>query len=186
MGLLIAGLLLWYAGHLFGRVAPEMRAGMTARMGEGSKGVFAGVLLLAVILMIAGFRGSYFYPIYTPPSWATHVNNLLMFVAVVLFGLGNSKGRARSWFRHPMLLGMFTWAVAHLMVNGDLMSVILFGGMLIWSVLEIALINRMQPEWQRPEPGAAKGDVRLLLISAVIYAVIAGVHTWLGYWPFGG
>ncbi|MEO0912986.1 MAG: NnrU family protein, partial [Pseudomonadota bacterium] len=127
MVLLIAGMVLWWGAHVFKRLAPEARAGLQARMGDGSKGVFALLILLSVVLMVLGYRAADFVAVYTPPGWATHLNNLLMFGAIALFGMGNSKGRARSWFRHPMLMGLATWAVAHLLVNGDLASLVLFG-----------------------------------------------------------
>ncbi|MEM9430553.1 MAG: NnrU family protein, partial [Pseudomonadota bacterium] len=99
--------------------------------------------------------------------------------------LANSKGRARSFFRHPMLLGFATWTVAHLIVNGDTASVVMFGGLLLWAVASIVLINMREDAWVRPVPGSIMGDVRLVLITLALYAVVAGIHTWLGVWPFG-
>jgi uncharacterized membrane protein len=184
MLLLILGLALWWAAHLLKRVAPARRAALEARFGKGAKGVVAAAIGLGVILMIVGFRGSDFAPVYTPPPWTVHVNNLLMICAVVLMGMGQSKGRARSWLRHPMLTGVLVWAVAHLLVNGDLASLVLFGGMGLWALVSIPLINAQDGPWHRPEPGPVSGDVRLVLISLAVFAVITTIHTLLGYWPF--
>ncbi|MHA3914053.1 NnrU family protein [Halovulum sp. GXIMD14793] len=186
MGLLIAGLALWIAAHVFKRLAPGARAALQEKLGDGSKGIVALVLLISVVLMVIGFRGSDFEPVYDPPSWGTHLNNLLMVIAVILMGMGSSKGRMRSWLRHPMLTGVMVWAAAHLLVNGDLSSVILFATIGAWALAEIVLINAREPVWDRPAPGPAAGDIRLLVISAVVFAVIAFIHNWLGYWPFGG
>jgi uncharacterized membrane protein len=113
-----------------------------------------------------------------------HLNNLLMLAAVALMGMGRSRGRARAWLRHPMLTGVTVWAVAHLLVNGDRASLVLFGGLGLWAVAAMALINAREPHWTRPEPGPASGDLRLAVITVVAFAAIAGIHTWLGYWPF--
>ena len=76
------------------------------------------------------------------------------------------------------------WAVAHLLVNGDRASLVLFGWMGLWAVAEMALINAREPAWVRPAPGTVAGDVRLVVITLVVFAVIVAVHTWLGYPPF--
>ena len=185
MTLLILGLVLWTAAHLFKRAAPDARAGVTARLGAGpSRGVMALLILAGLILIIVGYRGAPFVPVYDPPAWGVHLNNLAMFLAVALMGAGQSKGHARSWLRHPMLTGVLVWAFAHLVVNGDEASLILFGWMAAWALASMAVINAREPVWVRPAPGPWSGDVRLLAIAAVLYALIATVHTWLGYWPF--
>jgi uncharacterized membrane protein len=182
MTLLIFGILLYVAGHFFKRVLPGVHAGL----GPAGKGVSAVTILGGVVLMVIGYRGADFVPVYDAPDWGRHLNNLLMFFAVMLFGLGSSKSPMRSWMRHPMLTGGIVWAVAHLMVNGDLASVLLFGAIGIWAMVEIMVINRADPDYVAFEGGTTAGTVRLVLISAVVYAVIAAVHTWLGYYPFPG
>ena len=186
MTLLILGLLIWIAAHFFKRVAPAGRAAMQERMGDASKGVFAAAILLGLALMVIGFRGADFVYVWEPPSFFRHINNLLMLLAVALFGLGSSKSRWRGTLRHPMLTGAAVWAVAHLMVNGDLASIVLFGGILIWALAEMQLINRAEPNWERPEPGTRAGDLRLGIITFVIFVVVGLIHTLLGYPPFGG
>jgi uncharacterized membrane protein len=158
---------------------------VTVRLGKGpSRGVIAGVIALGLILMVIGYRAAPFTAVYDPPAWTIHLNNLLMLAAVALFGMGRSKGRARSWLRHPMLTGVIVWAVAHLLVNGDLASLVLFGGLGIWAVASMVMINAATGPWQRPAPGPASGDIRLAVITLAVFAVIAAIHTWLGYWPF--
>ena len=180
MTLLILGLVLWVLAHLFKRLAPEPRE----KMGDAGKGVVAVGVLAGLVLMIIGYRRADTEFLYALPDWTRHLNNLLMYFAVVLFGMGGSKGRMRSWMRHPMLTGVIVWAVAHLLVNGDSASVILFGGLAVWAIAETLIINAKAGPWQRPEPGPVSGDIRLLIIAAVLYAIIAAIHNWLGYWPF--
>lgn len=184
--LLILGVALWWGAHVLKRVAPGLRNELDIRMGDASKGLIAGLIVLSVILMVIGYRGADFIPIYTPPSWAVHLNNLLMLGAVVLFGMGSSKGRARSWLRHPMLTGLLVWAIAHLLVNGDLASLILFGGLGVWAPVSMMIVNRARPDWKRPEPGPLAGDIKLAVISVVVFIVIGTIHSLLGPWPFPG
>ena len=183
---LISGLVLWTLAHIFKRVVPGPRATLQTRMGDASKGIFAVTILAALVIIIIGFRSAPIIPVYEPPTFLRHVNNLLMLGAVALFGLGSSKSRFRGALRHPMLTGAAVWAVAHLLANGDLASVFLFGWMLLWAIVQIRLINKSEPSYTPPEPGTAAGDLRLGVITLVIFAAIAGVHTWLGYFPFGG
>ncbi|MEL6677534.1 MAG: NnrU family protein [Pseudomonadota bacterium] len=185
MTLLILGVALWWGAHVFKRLAPAPRAALQERLGDGSKGVFAVLLLGSIVLMTIGYRQAEFVNVWFPPAWTTHLNNLLMLFAVLLFGLSSSKGRSRAWLRHPMLLGFITWAVAHLLVNGDLASVVLFGGLGMWAVLSIFLINAQDGAWNRPEPGPIKGDIRVMVISLVVFLVIAGIHA-IFVWPFPG
>jgi uncharacterized membrane protein len=182
IGLLVLGLLIWVGAHIFKRVAPEQRAAM----GEKGKGVVAIALFISLGLMIVGYRGAEFINVWYPPSFMTHINNLLMLVAIFVFGMSATTGRLRGKMRHPQLTSVKIWAVAHLLVNGDLASIILFGGMLAWAVLEVILINKAVPVWDRPQPGEAKRDIILVVITLVVYVVVALIHMWLGVSPFGG
>ena len=185
MALLILGLLLWVAAHFFKRVAVGPRRVMQDRMGEASKGVIAAILLLSVVLMVIGYRNAFGEFYWGRTAAMTGINNLLMLVSVALFGLGSSKSRLRSKMRYPMLTGVVVWAVAHLLVNGDTASFILFGGLAIWALAEMVVINRAEPEYVPYEGGSVAGDIRLVVISLVVYAVISAIHIWLGYNPFG-
>lgn len=185
MTLLLLGLLIWMAAHLFKRAAPSSHGRMIAALGPGpSRGIMAGLIGLGLILIIIGFRRAPYEPVYDPPVWGIHLNNLLMLFAVGFFGLSHSKGRLRSKFRHPMLTGVLVWAFAHLLVNGDEASILLFGGMGLWALTSMVLINAREAGWSAPAPGPASADLRLLVITIVLYGVIAAIHTFLGYWPF--
>lgn len=178
--LLVVGVLLWWGAHLFKRIMPDARA----RMGDPGKGYVAIGLLISVVVMVVGYRIAPFTPVYTPPAWGQHANNLLMLIAVILFGMGSSKGYAKTWLRHPMLTGFLLWAVAHLLANGDMASVILFGGLGLWAPVAMVLVNRARGPWTPPAPGTVWGDIRLVAISLVVFAIIGFVHEWLGPAPF--
>lgn len=182
MTLLILGVLLWAASHLLKRLAPGLRAAM----GEnGGKMVVSIASVAAIYLMVVGYRSAEVVVLWTPPAFMTHINNLLMIVAVVLLNLGSSRGVMRTKMRHPMLGSVKVWALAHLLVNGDLASIVLFGSMLAWAVLDLILINRQVPVWVRPVAGPVRNDVIYLVASSALFAAIAWLHTYLGYWPFG-
>ncbi len=180
MALLILGLALWVGAHYFKRFAPEARA----RLGEPGKGLVALGIGLGLLAMIFGYRWADFIPVWSPPAFMVHINNLLMLVAFFVYGISATKGRLRGKMRHPMLVSVKIWATAHLLVNGDLASILLFGGLLAWAVGSVILINRAEPDWQRPAPGEARKDVILVLSSIVGFAVVAAIHIWLGVWPF--
>jgi uncharacterized membrane protein len=177
--LLLAGLALWSGAHLFKRVAPVRRAGM----GDAGKGVMAVLILVSLVAMIYGYRWAPFVPIWTPPAFLVHINNLLNLLAVFVFFLGAIPGRLRTRIRHPQLIGFKTWAVAHLLVNGDLASILLFGILLAWAVVEVIRINRAEPDWTPPAPGPARNDAIWAAGSLVVFAAIVWLHGWLGPWP---
>jgi uncharacterized membrane protein len=181
MILLTLGVILWAAAHYFKRLAPDARAGM----GNKGKGLMAVAIVASLLMMILGYRAAEFIPVWTPPTWTVHLNNLLMLIAVFVYGMSATTGRLRGKMRHPQLTAVKIWAVAHLLVNGDLASIILFGGMLAWAVGSVILINRAE-DWVRPKPGAAKKDVLLVVITLVLYGVMTAIHAWLGVWPFPG
>ncbi len=182
MTLLVLGIALWVLGHFFKRLAPDLRASM----GDKGKGVSALIILSGLVLIVIGFRGAEFIPVYNPPAWGVHLNNLLMIGAVGLMGLGSSKSPLRAKLRHPMLTGVIVWAAAHLLVNGDLHSIVLFGAMAVWAIAEMLVINAREPDYTPYEGGSTAGTIRFAIISAVVFAVIAAIHAWLGYWPFPG
>jgi uncharacterized membrane protein len=182
MTLLVLGVALWSAAHLFKRLAPGARA----RMGEAGKGVVAVLVVAGVVMMVLGYRGAEVRNIWFPPVWAVHVNNTLMLVAVGLFGAAHSKSRLRAKLRHPMLMGMLVWAIAHLLVNGDLASLILFGGLGLWAVAEMLIINARDKSYAPWQGGSLAGDIRLAVITLVVFGAIAGIHAWIGPSPFPG
>ena len=183
LSLLIVGVALWAASHLFKRLAPGPRGAME----DGTAKLVVTVMsVVALILMVLGYRWAEIIPVYSPMAGMGHLTDLLMLIAFVIFGAGMSKGVLWTKIRHPMLTGVIVWSVAHLLVNGDLASLILFGGMGLWAILSMLLINAQAGAWVRPAAGAARRDLALVAIAAVMYALVAGVHIWLGHNPFVG
>ncbi|MBK5933264.1 NnrU protein [Rhodovulum imhoffii] len=184
MSLIILGVLLWSTAHLFKRLAPDARRALQDKMGNASKALFAVALAASVVLMVVGYKGNTAPILYVAPDWAVHVNNTLMLIAIALFGVGNSQSHLRGAIRHPMLIGFLLWTIAHLLVNGDLASIVLFGGLGVWALAAIVLINRQDTGYVRWTGGTLKGDLRLGLIALVLYGVATAIHWWLGVRPF--
>ena len=183
MILLVLGLALWWAAHLFKRITPGPRLAM----GEAGKGVVAVALVASVVLMVIGYRGADVVPLWEPPAFLRPVNNLLMLLAFYLYAASGMKTRITGLIRHPQLTGFKTWAVAHLLVNGDAASVVLFGGVLAWAVVTVIQINRAEPRPAPPPPPPAPlgKEVGALVGAVVVMGVVGGLHAWLGYNPFG-
>ena len=182
MTLLIAGVALWIAAHFFKRLLPGVRASM----GNAGKGLVAVLTVASIIMMVIGYRAADTTVVYTPMAGMGHLNNLLMVVSLFMFGAGTSRGWVAAKVRHPMMWGMVIWAVSHLLVNGDSASLVLFGGLTVWALVQMALVNRGEGAWDRPEVGPFSKDAKNLVIALVLYALITGVHIWLGYSPFRG
>ena len=181
MLLIILGLILWTVAHYWKRLAPNHRA----KLGDKGKGIVAGASLLAIVLIIIGYRSADFIAVWNPSSAMQHANHVLMLVAFFVFGMSATTGRLRGYLRHPMLISIKIWAIAHLLVKGDLAAIILFGGMLAWAVGSVILINKAEPNWVRPEPGNKSKDILLVLITFVTFTIAAAIHIALGVNPFG-
>ncbi|MDP6651885.1 MAG: NnrU family protein [Gammaproteobacteria bacterium] len=182
--LLIVGILLWYGAHLFKRVAPKIRKQMGDRMGDRSKGLVALPLLAGIVLMVLGYRGMDRIDLWYPPGWLIYLNNLMMLVAIYLFSPAPRKGALLNGMRHPMLIGFLLLTGAHLLVSGDLASIILFGALGIWAILEIVVINRAEPGWRPGEKGTITQDGLFFAVSVVLLVVIGYVHDLIGPSPF--
>ena len=102
------------------------------------------------------------------------------------FFASNVPNNIRRVIRHPQLTGVILWSVGHLISNGDSRSLVLFGGIGIWAVIEILLINRRDAEWIKPQPVPFPKNIVLVVIGVVAYLVLVFVHQWLfGVSPMG-
>lgn len=173
---LMLGVLMWAVVHLFPSVMPAKRNELRAQCGKKYEGVFALKLLIALALIVIGWHLAVPTPIYTPPVWGQHVTMLLVLIAVILFAAAHTKSRIRQYVRHPMLEGVAIWAVGHLFANGDSRSLVLFGGMLIWSLVNQFTINQRDGTWVKPEAGSMSREAMLLIASIVIYGVLMFLH----------
>lgn len=182
MLLLILGVALWWAAHLYKRMAPASRAAM------GNKGrvIVAGLLIVSIVLMVIGYKRADGAVFWGPAPALVGINNLAVLVGFYLFAASGMKTRVTAYTRHPMLWGFVLWAAAHLLVNGDVPSFVLFGGLMAWAFAEMAIINRASP-WIRPAgPFPARKEAMAAVGAVVVMLLVGAIHAWLGPNPFGG
>lgn len=186
MLLLILGLVIWTAAHFLRSLAPDFRASMQKRFGEGSKLIIGVVVLASLVFMVLGYKNAAYVSLWNAPAWMTYVNNLLMVVALyIYFTTATVTGTAFVFgsLKNPQLTGFKVWAVAHLLVNGDLASVILFGGLLLWAVAQVVVAKRTESLVDRNSAPIKSPWVHLALVTFILIGICV-VHAWLGKWPF--
>jgi uncharacterized membrane protein len=186
MLLLILGLVAFLGVHSIRIVAPEWRNAQLASMGEGKwKGVYSLASLIGFILMIWGY--SLARPeavlIYEPPVWMKHVTLTLMLFSFVFLAVSQvPAGRIKAWVRHPMLLAVKIWAVAHLLANGDAASLLLFLGILAWAVIDRISVKRRESAGEVTviEAGPVTNDIIAIVAGVALYGLFVWrLHEWL-------
>jgi uncharacterized membrane protein len=190
MTLLVLGLVLFLGVHSVSIVAPGWRDGMQLRLGEAKwKGLYSLVSAAGLAAIVVGYGMARQQPVwlYLPPTWLRHVALLLLVPVFPLLLSVYLPGRIKSAARHPMLLATKLWATAHLLANGSLADVLLFGGFLAWAVADrISFKTRTQ----RPLPAAPASpfnDVIAVVVGLALYAAfLFKAHAWLiGVSPLG-
>ncbi len=186
MSLLVLGLLLFLGTHTIPVVAPRWRQGMIARLGEAPfKGLYALASLVGFVFIIWGFAKASTHPalIYTPALGARRITAALMpFALILAVASVLPPGRIKRWVRHPLLIGTILFAVGHLLANGDLAGIILFGAFLLWAIVDLASAFRWSPATTPAGGLSTAGDVAAIVAGLVLY----GLLVWrLHYWLFG-
>lgn len=189
MTLLILGLVLFLGIHSVSIVAPAWRDKQAARSEMGWKGLYAVVSIVGFVLIVYGYgEARQTTPLlYAPPTWMRHVAMLLLVPVFPLLLAAYLPGRIKTATKHPMLAATKLWAVSHLMANGTLADVLLFGGFLVWAVADRISFKRRT---QRPIPGAppsAANDVIAIVAGLALYGLFVWrAHAWLvGVSPMG-
>lgn len=177
--LLTLGVLLWSVTHLFASMGAGARGRLQAAIGQGPyRGLFSLTLVVALILIVVGWRSMSPEPLYVPPAGMRYVTILLVPIAIVLFTSSRAPTDIKRFIRHPQLTGVKLWAVAHLLSNGEYRSLILFGGLLAWAVLEVIFINRRDGAWARPEPVGLTKTLISAAIGLAVSVLLILAHPW--------
>lgn len=192
MTFLVLGLVIFLGAHSVRIVAEPWRAAVRARIGENAwKGAYSLVSLAGFVLLVWGFGQARQAPVllWPPMIWTRHLAALLMIVSFVLLAAAYVPGNGiKARLHHPMVLGVKTWALAHLLANFTLASVTLAAAFLVWSVLDFRAARRRDAaEGTVYPPGRASMTAVTVIVGLVAWAVFAfwahGVL--IGVRPFG-
>ena len=171
MTLFLLGLLIFFGAHLFTGLARDARAGMVSKLGAGPyKGLYSLVSLAGFILIIAGWRGADASVLYAPAAAMRHAAYVLVPIAFVLLAAAYlPAGKIAAITKHPMLAGVKIWAFAHLLSNGEVRSILLFGSFLAYAVIARIAAKR------RDAPVRAAGPVMNDLIAIIVGLAAAAI-----------
>jgi uncharacterized membrane protein len=181
MTILIVGLALFIAIHLFTTLRGP-RAAVIGRIGEGPyKGLYSLVAAVGLVMIVWGFgryRSAGYIQIWDPPFALFHpiALVLLWFALVALAATYAPPSRIKSLLRHPMLVAVKVWALSHLLVNGDLGSLVLFGSLLAWAVYDRIAVKRRGDAGAAPVASFGRNDAIVLAIGTVAYVAMLWLH----------
>ena len=169
MALFILGLVIFFSAHLFTALMREPRARLAGKIGEMPyKGLYSLVSIAGFILIIVGWKGADQSVLYVTPVWTRHITYLLVLIAFIFLAAAYlPAGKIAAGAKHPMLAGVKLWAFGHLLVNGEVRSVILFGAFLAYGVIDRIAVKK------RGDMGRAAGPVRNDAL-----AILVGVAAW--------
>lgn len=178
LSVLVLGLILFLGIHAFS-MASSWRGAIIGKIGEGPyKGLYSLASLAGIVLIVIGFgqyRHGGYIQIWDPPVWTRHLALLLVWLSFVCFAAAYLPGRIKARLKHPMLAGVKLWALAHLLANGDLGSMLLFGSFLVWAIL--ARISAKRRDEGVPHgaplspPAGFRNDGLAIAIGTVAYVV---------------
>jgi uncharacterized membrane protein len=172
---LIIGLLIFFGIHLV-PTQRDLRDGLIERFGAGAyKAAFSVISLVGFVLIVIGYGKLQVLAgknpqIWVPPTWTTHIALPLMIISMILLVAANIPSNIKRIAKHPMLLAVKIWALAHLLANGDLASMVLFGSFLAYAVFDrISVKNRPVPDGPAAT-GGVTGDILAIAGGLVLYA----------------
>jgi len=180
---LVTGLVIFLGAHSVSVVAPAWRESVVSRLGADRwKGLYSVVSIAGFVLLVWGYGLARQEPVilYQPPAWLRHVTAVLMLPVFPLLLATYFPGRIKAAVKHPMLTATKAWALAHLLANGGLADVLLFGGFLAWAVLDRISVGKRAP---RPVPAAAPAKFNDIIAVvgglALYWLFVSGAHVFL-------
>lgn len=172
MALFILGLIIFFGTHLWTALARKGREGLIKKLGPGPyKGLYSLVAIAGFVLIVIGWRSADASIVYSPPAFMKHVTYLFVFLALVLLAAAYlPAGKIASAAKHPMLAGVKLWALGHLLSNGEVRSLILFGAFLAYGVIDRIMVKkRNEPT---PKAGPVVNDALAVAVGAGAWAAI--------------
>ncbi len=189
MAMLILGLVLFLGMHSVSIVASGLRDNMAARSELGWKAFYGVVSIVGVILIVKGYGAARIDPtvLYSPPVWLKHLSALLMLPMFILFFAPYLPGKIKTAAKHPQLVAVKLWAFGHLLVNGTVADLVLFGSFLAWAVADRISMKRRTVRAVPGAPESTINDIILVVVGLAAYGAFAVfLHArWIGVAPFG-
>lgn len=183
MTLLILGLVIFLGAHSVAIVAPAWRDAQLAARGEKAwKGIYTAISLIGFVMLVYGYGLARQAPVvlYVPPTWLRHLALLLLVPVFPMLLAAYLPGRIKTATKHPMLLATKLWATAHLLVNGNLNDVLLFGGFLVWAVADRISLKRRPVRAIPGAPARPANDLIAIVAGLALYAAfVLKLHLWL-------
>lgn len=173
MALFLLGLIIFFGAHLFSGLMRGPRAAVIDKTGEMPyKGLYSLISIAGFVLIVMGWKAADASVIYATPYWLRHVTHLLMLIAFILLAAAYlPAGKIAAAAKHPMLAGVKIWAFAHLLVNGEVRSIILFGSFLAYAVIDRIAVKK-RGETSRAA-GPVMNDVIAVFVGGTVFAAIA-------------
>jgi uncharacterized membrane protein len=175
----ILGLVVFLGAHVFVTMR-DRRAALVAGIGEWPyRGLFSLVSIVGIVLIAYGFasyRAAGFITVWSPPAWTRHIVEILMWPASIMVVAAYIPGNIKRVLKHPMLVGVKTWAFAHLCANGDLGGMILFASVLAWAVYDRITLKHRGDAGAPPIPvGGAVNDLIAIIVGTIVYFALGFV-----------
>ena len=175
MVMLGLGLTFFIAIHLLPSFK-NLRTTLVARLGELKyKGIFSVISLLSFVLIVIGKANAPFIEVWQPPQMFSVATKLLMLPALIFLVAAYLPSNFKQNIRHPMLISVKIWALAHLLINGDLASMMLFGGFLAFAVIMMISANK-RTEWTKPKKQSVLMDILVIVMGGAVYASLGIYH----------
>ena len=173
LAILILGLVVFLATHVFVTFR-DTRARLMARLGNAYRVLFALVALIGLALIVYGYgdyRAHGLIQLWTPPAFMRHITIGLMLLAVI-FLAALIPSHIKAWIKHPMMTSIKTWAFAHLLSNGDLGSILLFGSFLLWGGYARMAAKRRGDRGFASPPAGWTNDVIVVVVGVVGFLLL--------------
>lgn len=180
MEILIAGVVLWSFVHLLPTAGQDLRGRLVGSLGDGPyQGLFALSILGSVVLMVFGWRSTEPVAFYAPPVTSSLIISPLMIIALILFVASQGETNIKRVIRHPQLTGVFLWCLGHLLTNGDDRTIVLFGGLGLWTLIAMYLTNRRDGDYTKPAAVPLKAEAKPLIGGVVFFVILILAHPYI-------
>ncbi len=177
MTILASGLALFFILHMIPFWGTGIKSTITIKIGAGPyKGLFALATLASFVLIVFGWQASEIEIFYDAPVWGRHATPLFVLFGILLFIASNAPTNIRRMLRHPQLIGVMLWGIGHLMSNGETRSVLLFGGMIVFSLAAIISSNKRDGDWIKRDIVPLSRDIITIVIGLVVFAALYYFH----------